>query len=128
MTRLTSPTPPDFKAYLTAEKSHQERHQVIVFCVTSVRREQVQVHAIQSTHCLKSSSMVVSQAIRYVPATKTALGALYINCHVKPNARQRSEILSVDEEVVDLAVSAQARKGEANKAVVGLLASVSCIL
>lgn len=72
--------------------------------------------------------MSVSQAIRYVPATKTALGALYIDCHVKPKARQGSGILSVDEEIVELAVSAQAREGEANKAVVGLLASVSYIL
>ena len=72
--------------------------------------------------------MSVSQAIRYVLGTKSALGALYINCHVKPNARRGSGILSVDEEVVELAVSAQAREGEANKAVVGLLASVSCML
>ena len=70
--------------------------------------------------------MSSSQAIRYVPATKTALGALYINCHVKPNARQGSGILSVQREVVELAVAAQAKEGEANKAVVGLLASVSC--
>ena len=67
----------------------------------------------------------MSQAIRYVAPTKSALGALYINCHLKPNARQGSGILSVDEDVVELAVSAQAREGEANKAVIGLLASVS---
>lgn len=85
------------------------------------------VYAAHITHC-PQASMSVSQAIRYVPATKSALGALYINCHVKPNARQGSGILSVNEEVVELAVSAQAREGEANKAVVRLLASVSCML
>ncbi len=72
--------------------------------------------------------MSTSQAIRYIPATKNALGALYINCHVKPNARQRSGILSVDQDVVELAVSAQARDGEANKAVIGLLSSVSAVV
>lgn len=69
--------------------------------------------------------MSISQAVRYVAPTKSAFDALYINCNVKPNARQGSGILSVEDDVVELAVSAQAREGEANNAVIGLLASVS---
>jgi uncharacterized protein YggU (UPF0235/DUF167 family) len=73
-------------------------------------------------------------AVRYLPAVGVATakrsqqkyGLLQIACRVKPGVSSNREgILSVTEEVIELCVSAKAKDGEANKAVVGLIAQVS---
>ena len=69
-------------------------------------------------------------AVRFVAPkrAKQTLGALQIACHVKPGASQKREgILAVTEKTVQLAVSARAKEGEANKAVRELIAEVSLI-
>jgi uncharacterized protein len=68
-------------------------------------------------------------AIRYVASTtKSALGHLYLQCHVKPRAsKQREGIISVSDAVIDVCVSAQAREGEANKAVREVFSDVNQI-
>ena len=67
-------------------------------------------------------------AIRFLAGTKkNPLATLQLTCHVKPGAsRVREGILAVSDEAVELCVAAQAREGEANKAVVQLLSEVSC--
>ncbi|KAI8307979.1 UPF0235 protein C15orf40-like protein [Colletotrichum sp. SAR11_59] len=66
---------------------------------------------------------MASTAIRFVAGTKKSpLGTLYLQCHVKPGAsRVREGVMAVTDATVELCVSAQAREGEANKAVVKLL-------
>ncbi|WYZ34196.1 hypothetical protein EsH8_I_000472 [Colletotrichum jinshuiense] len=65
-------------------------------------------------------------AIRFVSGSKkSALGTLYLQCHVKPGAsRVREGVTAVTDATVELCVAAQAREGEANKAVVKLLSEV----
>ncbi|KAI8297658.1 UPF0235 protein C15orf40-like protein [Colletotrichum sp. SAR11_240] len=69
---------------------------------------------------------MASTAIRFVAGTKKSpLGTLYLQCHVKPGAsRVREGVTAVTDATVELCVSAQAREGEANKAVVKLLSEV----
>lgn len=68
-----------------------------------------------------------TSAIRFLAATKKEpLGSLRLQCHVKPGAsRVREGVLAVADDVIELCVAAQAREGEANKAVVKLLSEVS---
>ncbi|PKS13008.1 hypothetical protein jhhlp_000349 [Lomentospora prolificans] len=70
--------------------------------------------------------MAAKSAIRFLAGTKkNPLGSLQLNCHVKPGAsRVREGVLAVSDEVIELCVAAQAREGEANKAVVQLLSEV----
>ncbi|KAF4625965.1 hypothetical protein G7Y89_g12198 [Cudoniella acicularis] len=67
-------------------------------------------------------------AIRHVAATssKSALGGyIYVQCHVKPGAsKQREGVVSVSDDVIEICVSAQARDGEANKAVREVFSSI----
>ncbi|KAL0939604.1 DUF167 domain protein [Colletotrichum truncatum] len=69
---------------------------------------------------------MATAAIRFVAGTKKApLGTLYLQCHVKPGAsRVREGVTAVTDGTVELCVTAQAREGEANKAVVKLLSEV----
>ncbi|TLD29108.1 hypothetical protein PspLS_03416 [Pyricularia sp. CBS 133598] len=62
-------------------------------------------------------------SIRYVAATKKSpLATLLLKCHVKPGAsKSREGVAAVTDDAVELCVSAQAREGEANKAVVVVL-------
>jgi uncharacterized protein YggU (UPF0235/DUF167 family) len=71
--------------------------------------------------------MCTSTAIRFLAGTtKSPTGTLQLQCHVKPGAsRVREGILAVTDEVIELCVAAQAREGEANKAVVKLIGEVS---
>ncbi|KAH7325064.1 hypothetical protein B0I35DRAFT_476260 [Stachybotrys elegans] len=64
--------------------------------------------------------------VRFVQKTKKAgLGFLELQLHVKPGAsRAREGVLAIRADAVELCVSAQAREGEANKAVVELLSDV----
>jgi hypothetical protein len=74
------------------------------------------------------TSTMSARAIWYVAATKkSAKNTLYMHCHVKPGAsKTREGVLSVNDEAVELCVAAQAREGEANKAVIKVLSEV-CI-
>lgn len=74
--------------------------------------------------------MSTTSAIRFLAGTKKdPLGSLRLQCHVKPGAsRVREGVLAVADDVIELCVAAQAREGEANKAVVKLLSEVSCPL
>ncbi|KAK4124577.1 hypothetical protein N657DRAFT_571995 [Parathielavia appendiculata] len=62
-------------------------------------------------------------AIWYVAAArKSAQNTLYMLCNVKPGAsKNREGIASVSKEAVEICVAVQARKGEANKAVMEIL-------
>ena len=67
-------------------------------------------------------------AVRFVAGkgAKHPFGTLQLACHVKPGASSKREgILAVTDNTIELAVSAQAKDGEANKAVRELLAEVS---
>ncbi|KAL2108558.1 hypothetical protein VUR80DRAFT_3642 [Thermomyces stellatus] len=70
--------------------------------------------------------MSASSAIRFLAGTKkNPLASIQLQCHVKPGAsREREGVLSVSDDVIELCVAAQAREGEANKAVVKLLSEV----
>jgi uncharacterized protein YggU (UPF0235/DUF167 family) len=63
--------------------------------------------------------MASPPAIRHVASpAKSALGYIYLQCHVKPGAsKQREGIISVSDSVIEVCVSAQPKDGEANKAV-----------
>jgi uncharacterized protein YggU (UPF0235/DUF167 family) len=67
-------------------------------------------------------------AIRYVASsTKSALGSIYLQCHVKPGAsKQREGIVSISDTVTEVCVSARAKEGEANKAVKDVFSEVVC--
>lgn len=69
---------------------------------------------------------MTSTAVRFVSGTKKSpLGTLYLQCHVKPGAsRVREGVAAVTDATIELCVAAQAREGEANKAVVKLLSEV----
>ncbi|KAK4242846.1 hypothetical protein C8A03DRAFT_10930 [Achaetomium macrosporum] len=64
-----------------------------------------------------------ARALLYVAATKkSAKNTLYMHCNVKPGAsKNREGIASVHDEAVEICVAAQAREGEANKAVIKIL-------
>lgn len=66
-------------------------------------------------------------AVRFIAGSKkSALGNLHLRCHVRPGAaKSRQGVLAVTDEAVELCVAAQARDGEANRAVVKLLSEVS---
>jgi uncharacterized protein YggU (UPF0235/DUF167 family) len=61
--------------------------------------------------------------IRYVAASKKSpLAALPLQSHVKPGAsKSREGVAGLTNDAVELCVAAQAREGEANKAVVAVL-------
>jgi uncharacterized protein len=71
--------------------------------------------------------MATSRAIWYVAGTKKSpQGKLYINCNVKSGAsKTREGIAGITEDAVDVFVAAQAREGEANKAVIKVLSEVT---
>jgi hypothetical protein len=73
--------------------------------------------------------MALLPAVRYVAATtKSALGAIHLQCHVRPGtSKQRQGIMSISEDFIEVCVAAQARGGEANKAVKELLSRVSVL-
>lgn len=70
--------------------------------------------------------MAARTAFWYVAGTKKSPhGTLFIKCNVKPGAsKSREGIASIGDDAVELCVSAQAREGEANKAVIKVLSEV----
>lgn len=70
--------------------------------------------------------MAANRAMWYVAGTKKSPhGTLYINCNVKPGAsKSREGIARISDDAVEICVAAQAREGEANKAVVKVLSEV----
>jgi hypothetical protein len=80
-----------------------------------------------SSYFLHNTQLIMSaRAIWYVAGTKRSPnGTLYMHCNVKPGAsKNREGIASVDDEAVGICVAAQAREGEANKAVIKVLSEV----
>jgi uncharacterized protein YggU (UPF0235/DUF167 family) len=67
-----------------------------------------------------------SNAVRFMAASKKSLfGSLQLQLHVKPGARgNREGIVGVTDRSIELCVAAQAKDGEANKAVLGLLSEI----
>jgi uncharacterized protein YggU (UPF0235/DUF167 family) len=60
-----------------------------------------------------------------VSSTKSAVGHIHLQCHVKPGAnKQREGVASVSESVIQVCVSAQPKEGEANRAVKELFSGV----
>ncbi|KAF5571984.1 DUF167 domain-containing protein [Fusarium phyllophilum] len=70
--------------------------------------------------------MASPSAIRFVTGTKKSpLGSLYLQLRVKPGAsKNREGVIAITDDAIELCVSAQAREGEANKAVVQLLSGI----
>ncbi|PQE14442.1 DUF167 domain protein [Rutstroemia sp. NJR-2017a BBW] len=68
----------------------------------------------------------MASAVRYIAASgKSAVSKILLQCHVKPGAsKQREGILAVTESQIEVCVSAQAREGEANKAVRKVLSDI----
>lgn len=66
---------------------------------------------------------MASPAVRFIASPKKPmLGSIHIQLHVKPGAhKDREGVSSVTDTAIDLCVSAQAKEGEANKAVIGVL-------
>ncbi|KAK3385101.1 hypothetical protein B0H63DRAFT_394651 [Podospora didyma] len=62
-------------------------------------------------------------AIWFASATKkSSRGTVYIQCNVKPGAsKTREGITAISDDAIEISVAAQAREGEANKAVVKVL-------
>ncbi|KAF2195410.1 YggU-like protein [Zopfia rhizophila CBS 207.26] len=71
---------------------------------------------------------MLSPAIRFIAAkrgSKTQGGSVQLLCHVKPGvSANREGIAAVSNEQIELCVAAQAREGEANKAVREVIAKV----
>lgn len=65
-------------------------------------------------------------AIRLIAgSTRSAVGSIHLQCHVKPGAsKQREGVVSVSESLIEVCVSAQPKHGEANKAVRDLFSDV----
>ena len=86
-----------------------------------------QGHLISTLHSIRLGSDAVfffrlmsGRAVRYVAAAaaKSGTGMLQLLCHVKPGvSASREGIAAVSEDRIDVCVAAQARDGEANKAV-----------
>ncbi|SPJ74794.1 related to DUF167 domain protein [Fusarium torulosum] len=70
--------------------------------------------------------MASSGAIRFVAGSKKSLlGSLHLKLRVKPGAsKNREGVMAINDDVIELCVSAQAREGEANKAVVQVLSAI----
>lgn len=70
--------------------------------------------------------MASAGAIRCVAASKkNPFGAVYLQCHVKPGAsKSREGVTALTDDAIEICVAAQAREGEANKAVVKVLSDV----
>lgn len=71
---------------------------------------------------------MMSNAIRFIASKgnkSPSAGSISLACYVKPGASAKREgINSVSDDGVELCVSAQAKEGEANKAVQKLIAEV----
>jgi uncharacterized protein YggU (UPF0235/DUF167 family) len=74
--------------------------------------------------------MVTLGVLRRVAGTKKSrLGTLILQCHVKPGAsKAREGVTAVTDAAVEICVAAQAREGEANKAVLEVLSEVTSSL
>lgn len=63
------------------------------------------------------------QAIRFIAAKKQSPATIQLLCHVKPGvSANREGVSAVTDESIEVCVAAQARDGEANKAVRDVIA------
>ncbi|KAG9250572.1 uncharacterized protein F5Z01DRAFT_677699 [Emericellopsis atlantica] len=64
-------------------------------------------------------------AVRFISSKSSALGSISLQLFVKPNASAAREgIVSITPSAIHLAIAAQPKDGEANKAVIQLLSDV----
>lgn len=69
--------------------------------------------------------MATHRFIQYAVGSKKKPAMVYLRCHVKPGASKvREGITALTDDTIELCVSAAAREGEANKAVVAVLSEV----
>lgn len=69
--------------------------------------------------------MAPQRLVQYVAGSKNKLPSVYLQCRVKAGASKvREGITALTSDAVELCVSAPARDGEANKAVVAVLSKV----
>lgn len=69
--------------------------------------------------------MASAPAMRFVASSTKALGSVHLHCRVKPGAsKQREGVLSITNDVIEVCVAAQAREGESNKAVRGVISDI----
>lgn len=72
--------------------------------------------------------MATHRVLRYAVATKKNPATVYLHCHVKPGASKvREGITSLTDDTIELCVSAIAKDGESNKAVLAVLSEVRSI-
>jgi uncharacterized protein len=71
-------------------------------------------------------AMASVPAIRFITSSvKSTLGSVHLQCHVKPGAsKQREGVLAITDDAINLCVTAQARDGEANKAVREMISEI----
>lgn len=75
----------------------------------------------------RSLPKMLTSAIRYIvpKGPRVKGGSIQLLCHVKPGAHAKREgVAAVTDEQIELCVAAQAREGEANKAVREVIAEV----
>ncbi|KAI6779946.1 uncharacterized protein J7T54_000246 [Emericellopsis cladophorae] len=64
-------------------------------------------------------------AVRFISSKSSAIGNVHLQLFVKPNANAAREgIVSITPSAIHLAIAAQPKDGEANKAVIQLLSDV----
>ncbi|KAF3763792.1 hypothetical protein M406DRAFT_341214 [Cryphonectria parasitica EP155] len=69
--------------------------------------------------------MSTRRFIQYVAGSKNKLPTVYLQCRVKPGASKvREGVAALTDDAVELCVTAAAREGEANKAVLAVLSEV----
>lgn len=69
--------------------------------------------------------MATHRFIQYAVGSKKKPATVYLRCHVKPGASKvREGITSLTDDTIELCVSAVARDGESNKAVLSVLSEV----
>lgn len=69
---------------------------------------------------------MASKVVQFIASSKkSTLGSIHLHLHVKPGAhKDREGISSVTDTAINLCVSAQAKDGEANEAVIGILSDI----
>lgn len=72
-----------------------------------------------------SVKMATHSFIRYAVGSNQRPATVYLHCHVKPGvSKVREGIASLTDDAIELCVSAVARDGESNKAVLAVLSQV----
>lgn len=90
---------------------------LLTCCILNIAQFEVHTHP--------SVKMAAHRFIQYAVGSKKKPATVYLKCHVKPGASKvREGITSLTDDTIELCVSAIARDGESNKAVVAVLSEV----